>query len=71
MTTIGIGASADCDGQILVVDDVIGLFAAFKPKFVKRYASILSDVEGAISDFAEEVRTRKFPSEEFLFGAGK
>ena len=69
--TIGIGASAECDGQILVVDDVIGLFAAFKPKFVKRYASILGDVEGAISDFAEEVRTRKFPSEEFLFGAGK
>ena len=71
VTTIGIGASAECDGQILVVDDVIGLFAAFKPRFVKRYASILGDIEGAISEFAEEVRTRKFPSEEYLFGAGK
>ena len=71
VTTIGIGASAECDGQILVVDDVIGLFAAFKPKFVKRYASVLGEIEGAIGQFAEEVRARKFPSEEYLFGAGE
>nr|WP_309501593.1 3-methyl-2-oxobutanoate hydroxymethyltransferase [uncultured Roseovarius sp.] len=71
VTTIGIGASAECDGQILVIDDVIGLFAAFKPKFVKRYASILEDIEGAIETFANEVRTRQFPSAEYLFGAGK
>jgi len=71
VTTIGIGASAACDGQILVVDDVIGLFAAFKPKFVKRYGSVLGDIEGAITSYAEEVRTGQFPTAEYLFGAGK
>lgn len=67
LTTIGIGASAQCDGQILVIDDVIGLFDAFKPKFVKRYASILGDVETAIGTYAEEVRARQFPSADYLF----
>ena len=67
LTTIGIGVSAKCDGQILVIDDVIGLFAAFKPKFVKRYASILNDVEKAIGTYAEEVRARQFPSADYLF----
>lgn len=69
LTTIGIGASADCDGQILVVDDVIGLFNAFKPKFVKRYASVLEQIERAIETYAGEVRDRSFPSNEYLFGA--
>jgi len=67
LTTIGIGASAECDGQILVIDDVIGLFDAFKPKFVKRYASILGDVEKAVGTYAEEVRARQFPSADYLF----
>ena len=71
VTTIGIGASAACDGQILVVDDVIGLFNAFKPKFVKRYASVLEEIESAIETYAVEVRSRAFPSKEYLFGADK
>ncbi|WP_417525103.1 3-methyl-2-oxobutanoate hydroxymethyltransferase [Marinovum sp.] len=65
--TIGIGASAGCDGQILVVDDMLGLFTAFKPKFVKRYAQLGSDGEAAIAAYAAEVRAREFPAAEHVF----
>ena len=65
--TVGIGASAGCDGQILVIDDMLGLFDAFKPKFVKRYAHLAGDAAGAIRAYAEEVRARKFPAAEHLF----
>ena len=67
--TIGIGASAGCDGQILVVDDMLGLFAAFKPKFVKRYADLGTQGEAAIAAYAEEVRARHFPAKEHTFAA--
>lgn len=69
--TIGIGASVDCDGQILVVDDVIGLFEDFKPKFVKRYAQVMPTIREAIETFAAEVRARKFPSADHVFGRPK
>ncbi|MCY0146913.1 3-methyl-2-oxobutanoate hydroxymethyltransferase [Hoeflea sp. G2-23] len=69
--TIGIGASVDCDGQILVVDDVIGLFEDFKPKFVKRYAQVMPTIREAIETFAAEVRTRQFPSADHVFGRPK
>lgn len=65
--TIGIGASAGCDGQILVVDDMLGLFTAFKPKFVKRYAALGEDGEAAIATYAAEVRARNFPAPEHTF----
>ncbi len=65
--TIGIGASAGCDGQILVVDDMLGLFAEFKPKFVKRFAELGKDAEAAISAYATEVRARSFPAPEHTF----
>ncbi|TGS92270.1 3-methyl-2-oxobutanoate hydroxymethyltransferase, partial [Mesorhizobium sp. M8A.F.Ca.ET.213.01.1.1] len=66
--TIGIGASAACDGQILVVDDMLGIFGDFRPKFVKRYAE-LSEIAGeAIAVYAQEVRDRRFPAAEHLFG---
>jgi 3-methyl-2-oxobutanoate hydroxymethyltransferase len=65
--TIGIGASAGCDGQVLVVDDMLGLFTAFKPKFVKRYATLGEDAEAAIRSYAEEVRARRFPAPEHVF----
>ncbi|MFU1479122.1 3-methyl-2-oxobutanoate hydroxymethyltransferase [Roseovarius sp. C7] len=67
--TIGIGASAGCDGQILVVDDMLGLFTAFKPKFVKRYADLGTQGEAAIAAYAEEVRARHFPAKEHTFAA--
>jgi len=66
--TIGIGASAGCDGQILVVDDMLGLFTAFKAKFVKRYAHLGDDARAAVSAYADEVRARKFPAVEHVFG---
>ncbi|SHH49740.1 3-methyl-2-oxobutanoate hydroxymethyltransferase [Marivita hallyeonensis] len=66
--TIGIGASAGCDGQILVVDDMLGLFTRFKPKFVKRYATLGQQAEAAVAAYADEVRRRAFPSAEHVFG---
>ncbi|MEL6620602.1 MAG: 3-methyl-2-oxobutanoate hydroxymethyltransferase [Pseudomonadota bacterium] len=66
--TIGIGASAGCDGQILVVDDMLGLFTAFKAKFVKRYAELGTDGKAAIAAYAEDVRARRFPGPEHVFG---
>ena len=66
--TIGIGASAGCDGQILVVDDMLGLFTAFKPKFVKRYATLGEDLANAAAAYAEDVRARRFPGPDECFG---
>ncbi|WP_421702849.1 3-methyl-2-oxobutanoate hydroxymethyltransferase [Aliiroseovarius sp.] len=65
--TIGIGASAGCDGQVLVVDDMLGLFTAFKPKFVKRFGTLGVDGEEAIKAYAAEVRARSFPAPEHVF----
>ena len=65
--TIGIGASVQCDGQILVIDDMLGFFDVFKPKFVKRYAHLAADAAGAIQTYAEEVRSRRFPAPEHVF----
>ncbi|MEL7091980.1 MAG: 3-methyl-2-oxobutanoate hydroxymethyltransferase [Pseudomonadota bacterium] len=65
--TIGIGASAGCDGQILVVDDMLGLFTAFKAKFVKRYATLGDDGTAAIAAYADDVRARRFPGPEHVF----
>ncbi|MFC6688277.1 3-methyl-2-oxobutanoate hydroxymethyltransferase [Jhaorihella thermophila] len=65
--TIGIGASAGCDGQVLVVDDMLGFFQAFKPKFVKRYADLGAQAEAAIATYAAEVRARTFPAAEHVF----
>ncbi len=59
---IGIGASNACDGQILVTEDMLGLFA-INPKFVKRFAEIGASIEGAIADYSAAVRGREFPGE--------
>ncbi|MBZ9799137.1 3-methyl-2-oxobutanoate hydroxymethyltransferase [Mesorhizobium sp. ES1-4] len=66
--TIGIGASPGCDGQILVVDDMLGLFGDFRPKFVKRYAELGQTAEAAIAAYAQDVRERRFPAAEHVFG---
>jgi 3-methyl-2-oxobutanoate hydroxymethyltransferase len=65
--TVGIGASAGCDGQILVIDDMLGLFDDFKPKFVKRYAQLATDARAAVRTYAAEVRARAFPAPEHIF----
>ncbi|CAO3422239.1 3-methyl-2-oxobutanoate hydroxymethyltransferase [Azospirillum doebereinerae] len=69
--TIGIGGSPACDGQVLVTDDMIGLFGAFQPKFVKRYAELGAAVGEAASAYAAEVRARSFPGPEHCFGLKK
>ncbi|WP_173934894.1 3-methyl-2-oxobutanoate hydroxymethyltransferase [Chelativorans sp. Marseille-P2723] len=66
--TIGIGASPACDGQILVVDDMLGMFTDFRPKFVKRYAELAKQAETAVKSYAQEVRERRFPAPEHVFG---
>ncbi len=65
--TIGIGAGADCDGQVLVVDDMLGLFTDFRPKFVKRYAELGRTAGEAIAAYAADVRARAFPAAEHSF----
>lgn len=69
--TIGIGASPACDGQVLVSEDILGLFTDFRPKFVKRYADLASTVSDAAATYADEVRSRAFPSAEYCFGVKK
>lgn len=63
---IGIGASNKCDGQILVTEDMLGMFS-FNPKFVKRYMELGSEIQDAISQYASDVRERKFPSQEYTY----
>jgi 3-methyl-2-oxobutanoate hydroxymethyltransferase len=68
--TIGIGASAGCDGQILVTDDMLGLFD-WTPKFVRRYADLKGEIERAAADYARDVKTRTFPGEAETYYAKK
>lgn len=65
--TIGIGAGPDCDGQVLVVHDVLGLFERFVPKFVKRYAHLTQTIQDALIQFRDEVRGGQFPGPEHTF----
>jgi 3-methyl-2-oxobutanoate hydroxymethyltransferase len=60
--TIGIGASPACDGQVLVTDDMLGIFD-WTPKFVRRYADLKSEIETAVRAYAADVRARRFPAE--------
>ncbi|MFN3741655.1 MAG: 3-methyl-2-oxobutanoate hydroxymethyltransferase [Anaerolineales bacterium] len=62
--TVGIGAGAGCDGQVLVTHDMLGLFERFTPRFVKRYAQLHAEMERAFRTYIEEVATRRFPAEE-------
>jgi 3-methyl-2-oxobutanoate hydroxymethyltransferase len=64
--TIGIGASAACDGQVLVLEDMLGL-SPWVPKFVKRYTSLGPAIEGAVAAYATEVKNRKFPGPDHVY----
>lgn len=66
---IGIGASAVCDGQILVTEDMIGLTSGKKPRFVREYAHVAEAIEGAISQYAADVKAREFPAEDHLYAS--
>ena len=66
--TIGIGSSSNCDGQILVTDDMLGM-SGFYPKFVKKFANLNKIIEKAVKKYTREVKQKKFPSKKnFLNG---
>lgn len=65
--TIGIGAGVNCDGQVLVTHDLLGLFERFKPKFVKQYVNLSSEIQKAIEDYKKEVIEERFPTREHSF----
>ena len=69
--TIGIGASAECDGQILVTDDMMGVTFGRVPKFVRRYADVGDAMRTAAEAYAADVKARRFPATEHLYGAPK
>jgi 3-methyl-2-oxobutanoate hydroxymethyltransferase len=65
--TIGIGAGAGCDGQVLVLPDLLGLNDRFRPKFLKTFANLADDVRRAVGAFRDEVRAGVFPDDEHSF----
>ena len=69
--TIGIGGSPACDGQVLVTEDLLGLFTQFTPKFVKKYAQLGEAVGEAAAAYAADVKARRFPGPEHCFGIKK
>jgi 3-methyl-2-oxobutanoate hydroxymethyltransferase len=66
---IGIGASPGCDGQILVTEDMLGMFSDYTPKFVKQYAQLGAEVTKAVEAYAADVRARRFPGPEHCYKA--
>jgi 3-methyl-2-oxobutanoate hydroxymethyltransferase len=65
--TIGIGAGVDCDGQVLVWHDLLGLYEGRAPRFVKQYADLAAQIREALEAYAEDVRTRRFPEEQHTY----
>ncbi len=65
--TIGIGAGVDCDGQVLVWHDLLGLYEGSSPRFVKQYADLATVIRGAVSRYVDEVRARAFPEERHTY----
>ncbi len=68
--TVGIGASNACDGQILVLEDMLGLSPRV-PKSVKTYSRLADAIDSALGDYAQEVRARTFPASEYVYGMPK
>jgi 3-methyl-2-oxobutanoate hydroxymethyltransferase len=65
--TIGIGAGVDCDGQVLVIHDILGLCEKYSPKFVKKFADVSGTIRQAIDDYIREVKAAEFPDKEHSF----
>ena len=65
--TIGIGAGTECDGQVLVINDLLGMTSGYVPSFVKAYANVGEQISGAVGQFREEVRDGKFPDADHAF----
>jgi 3-methyl-2-oxobutanoate hydroxymethyltransferase len=66
--TIGIGAGVDCDGQVLVWHDLLGLYEGRAPRFVKKYADLAPEIRAALESYADDVRARRFPEEQHTYG---
>jgi 3-methyl-2-oxobutanoate hydroxymethyltransferase len=62
--TIGIGAGADCDGQVLVLHDMLGITKDFSPRFLRRYADLGDTIDSAVKQYISDVRARDFPTDE-------
>ena len=69
--TIGIGSGKDCDGQVLVVHDMLGMYDKLKPKFVKQYLSLSKDITNAVGLYKKEIESKKFPKKENWFSMDK
>jgi 3-methyl-2-oxobutanoate hydroxymethyltransferase len=67
--TVGIGAGAGCDGQVLVTNDMLGLFEKFTPKFVKQYCNLAPDIKQGVQTFIREIQNGSFPAEDHSFAA--
>ena len=65
--TIGIGAGIHCDGQVLVINDILGFDEAFSPKYLKRYASLGREIRKAVANFKDEVLNGKYPDEKYTY----
>jgi len=65
--TIGIGASPNCDGQVLVIDDILGIKQEYSPQFVKQYANLSDEIKRAVKNFTNDVKTKKFPTKKHCF----
>ena len=64
---LSIGAGIDCDGQLVIVGDMLGLFEAFTPKFVKKYASLSDDITEAFRKYIQDIKEKKFPEEKHTY----
>jgi len=69
--TIGIGSGKNCDGQVLVIHDMLGMYDKLKPKFVKRYLSLSGDITNAIESYRKDVESGQFPADEHSFSMDK
>ncbi len=65
--TIGIGSGVDCDGQVLVIQDLLGMYEKINPKFVKKYLNLSQDIVNAIKNYKQDIETKQFPAKENMF----
>jgi len=68
---IGIGSGKDCDGQVLVIHDMLGMFEKIKPKFAKRYLNLSEEIRNAVSSYVKDVKEERFPEQEHTFSMEK
>ncbi len=67
---LSIGAGIHCDGQLLIVSDILGIFEAFTPKFVKKYANLSAEILDAFKKYVEDVQQKRFPEEKHTYNYG-